>query len=163
MWLIMMLINCMTGLQLYSLHRCMGCTDVWGHTVIWYVQMYGAYGHMGAHRCMGCRHMVVYGCMGCTDIWGVYGYMGAYRCTCLPTTPEGICKKFSFPLILSHIHHLSTEMEGKKATKCLNVHLQILTQTIQQNNWWMLKNWRKRKEYKQFSKVSPFISLHVLP
>ena len=37
--------------------------------------------------------------------------------SCLPTTPEGICKKFFFPLIMSHVHHLSTEMVGKKPTK----------------------------------------------
>ena len=42
--------------------------------------------------------MGAYGCMGCTDIWVVYGHMGTYGCTCLPTTPEGICKKFFFAL-----------------------------------------------------------------
>ena len=45
---------------------------------------------------------------------GLYGHMVAYGCTCLPTSPEGMCKKFSFPLLMSHFHHLSTEMEGKK-------------------------------------------------
>ena len=53
----------------------------------------------------------------CTDICGIYGHLGAYGCTCLLTTSEGICKKLYYPLIISHVHYLSAEMEGKKTTK----------------------------------------------
>ena len=73
-----------------------------GHMDIWGVQMYRVYRHKGCIDVWG--HM---------DFMGMYRHMGAYGCTCLPTTPEGIYKKFSFPLIMSHVHHISTEMEGK--------------------------------------------------
>ena len=184
MWPTMILINYMTGWQLYSLYkcmgenrqirayrhmrectdawgqyRCMGCTDTGGHIEYGSIWMYGRCRYMG-HMDLG-----VYGCIwmwGGIHTWEYMDKWGAYGCTSLPTTPEGICKKFSFPLIKSLVHHLSTEMEGKKPTKCLNVHLLILTQTIQQNNWWIVKNWRKRKEHKQFTKIGPYFSLHYL-
>ena len=57
-------------------------------------------------------------------MYRMYKHIGAYRGKGLPTTPEGICKKFSFPLIMNNVHHLSTEMEGKEnLQKCLNAHL----------------------------------------
>ena len=76
-----------------------------------------AYRHMGGIQMYG-------GIQTCGCVWtwecrdtGVYGHMGAYGCTCLPTASQGICKKFSFPFIMSHVHHLSTKLEGKKPTK----------------------------------------------
>ena len=73
------------GIQTYRGVWIYGGIWTWGCTVTW--------GHMDIMRFI--------------DIWGAYG------CTHLPTTPEGICKKFSFPLIMNHVHHLSTETEGK--------------------------------------------------
>ena len=102
------------GIQMYwRVYRCMEeHTDLVGVQTYEGIQMYE-----------GCAD--IWGCMDLGGIWcmGVYRHMGAYGCTCLPTTPEGICKKFPFPLIISHVHHLSTEMEGKILQKCLNVYL----------------------------------------
>ena len=78
-----------------GVYRCMGSYRHRGHTNVW--------GFTG----MGCMDL---GCMGCTDIWGNMDIWRAYGYTCLPGTSEGICKKFSFPLIMSHVHYLNTEM-----------------------------------------------------
>ena len=117
----MMLINYMTGLQLYSLYRCM-----WVYRCIAVIWTYGGHRHggiqmYGMYRDFGNRYMGVYRCMEAYRL-GSYRHPQTYSQpditpTCLPTTPEGICKKFSFPFIISHVHHLSTEMGGQKPTK----------------------------------------------
>ena len=67
MWLKVMLINYMTGLQLHSLYRHLGHTDVWG--------CMGAFRHIGVFRCMGAfGHMGLFRCM------VVFGHMGVFRC-----------------------------------------------------------------------------------
>ena len=132
--------RCMVGIQTYG-----GCRDVWGayrcigtYGHMGGIWMYGVYGHIRAYRCMGitdiwgCIDLGVYGCMGIYRHIGVYRHMGAYGCTCLLTIPEGICKMFSFPLIISHVHHLSTEMEvikPRKMPECMPIYINPNYQT----------------------------------
>ena len=108
------------GIQMHEVYRHMGTYVLGG------IQMYGVYEHRGGLWMFGaiviCGGVQMYGNVW---TWGPADTPHTYRQpgiipTCLPTSPEEICKKFFSPLIMSHFHHLITEMEGKKPTKCLN-------------------------------------------
>ena len=67
-------------------------------TVIPLIQTYGCIQIYG-------RHIHVWDIHTYGDIQ-IYGVHGVWR-------HMDICKKFSIPLIMNHVHHLSTEMEGQ--------------------------------------------------
>ena len=113
----------------------------------------------------------VYICMGGIDIWGAYG-LGAYRhprYTDSQTWPphayqlylKEYGRRFSFPwswaMFIIYVQKLRAKTY--KISECTPIN----NQNYPTKNWWMLKSWRKRKEYNQFTKISPFISSHTLP